>query len=88
MDDQRQQTIRGAIHRPDLYLAAALAEETDDSLAALIGCPPAQVWRLRLMTWPRADEWDADVRAMATMLRADPHRLRALLGRLTDKADE
>jgi hypothetical protein len=88
VDDQRQQTIRRAIRRPDLYLAAALVEETDDSLAALIGCPPAQVWRLRLMPWPRADQWDADVRAMATMLRADPHRLRTLLRRLTDEDDE
>jgi hypothetical protein len=63
-------TIRQAMTRPDRYLAAALAEETDASLAALVGCPVSQVWRLRLMGWPRADRWDADVQLMADALGA------------------
>ena len=46
-------TIRQAMTRLDRYLAA-LAEETDASLAALLGGSPACVWRLRLTDWPRA----------------------------------
>jgi hypothetical protein len=36
-------TIRQAMTRPDRYLAAALAEETDANLAAQLGCPSSLV---------------------------------------------
>jgi hypothetical protein len=75
-------TIRQAITAPDRYLAAALAEETDTSLAALLGCAPSRVWRLRLMGWPRADSWAADVTGMAEGVGADAERLGSLLRRL------
>src|SRR5437879_1265730 len=68
-------TIRRAITRPDRYLAAALAEETDESLAAILGCPVGWVWRLRLAGWPRADRWHADIQAMARAVGADPELL-------------
>src|SRR5215212_3854734 len=47
-------TIRRAMSRPDRFLAAVLAEETDASLAALLGCPSSVVYRLRLLVWPPA----------------------------------
>jgi hypothetical protein len=72
-------TIRHAMTRPDRYLAAALAEETDESLAAAVGCSPAQAWRLRLMGWPRESQRDADVRLMAEALGADVAQLTTLL---------
>jgi hypothetical protein len=64
-------TLRQAMTRPDRYLAAALAEETDASLAAQLGCPTSVVYRLRLCGWPRADRWDADVALIADTLGAD-----------------
>jgi hypothetical protein len=75
-------TIRHAMARPDRYLAAMLAEETDESLAAAVGCSPAWVWRLRLMGWPREAQRDADVRLMAEALGADVAQLATLLGGL------
>jgi hypothetical protein len=75
-------TIRNAMARPDHYLAAALAEETDESLAALLGCPVDWVWRLRLAGWPRADHWHEDVQTMATAIGGDPELLAALFRRL------
>ena len=72
-------TIRKAMARPDRYLAATLAEHTDASLAALLGCSPRWVWRLRLMGWPRADRWDADVQLMAEATQADVGALAAPL---------
>src|SRR3954453_17178400 len=72
-------TIRKAMARPDRYLAAALAEETDASLAAQIGCPTSVVYRRRLCGWPRADRWDADVALMADTLDADRTHPQTLL---------
>ncbi len=74
-------TIRKAIARPDRYLAAALAEETDDSLAAVLGCSTRWVWRLRLAGWPRADRWDQDIQAMAAAIEGEPALLDQLLRR-------
>jgi hypothetical protein len=75
-------TIRKAMAAPDRYLAAALAEETDASLAALLACAPPRVWRLRLMGWPRTDQWEADVADMAASIGADAELLGGLLRRL------
>ncbi len=77
-------TIRRAMMRPDRYLAAALAEETDESLAALLGCPIGWVWRLRLASWPRTDRWYEDIQAMAAAIGGDPELLAALFRRLAD----
>jgi hypothetical protein len=65
--------------RPDRYLAAVLAEDTDESLAAQVECATAWVWRLRLMGWPRTDRWDTDVALMAEALGADRTQLDQLL---------
>ena len=65
--------------RPDRYPAATLAEETDESLAARLGCSPLWAWRLRLMGWPRADRWAADVQLMAETIGADVGALARLL---------
>ena len=72
-------TIRQAITRPDRYLAARLAEKTDASLAARLGCSPAWVWRLCLMGWPRAAQWEADVQLMAEAVGAERGALAAVL---------
>ena len=77
-------TIRTAMARPDRYLAAALAEETDESLAALLGCPVGWVWRLRLAGWPRTDRWHEDVQTMASAIGGDPELLAALFRRLEE----
>ena len=74
--------LRRAIGRPETYLAAALAELTDEWLAAELGCPEERVWRLRMCGYPRADRWAQDVASMATVLNADAARLDALLRRL------
>ena len=75
-------TLRAAMQHPDRYLAAALAEETDASLAAQLGCSPSVVWRLRLAGWPRSDQWAADVGGLAASIHGDPELLGALLRRL------
>jgi hypothetical protein len=72
-------TVRNAMARPDRYLAAVLAEDTDDALAAQLGCAASVVWRLRLMGWPRTDRWDGDVALMAEALGADRTQLDGLL---------
>lgn len=72
-------TLRKAMTRPDRFLAAALAEETDASLAAQIGCPASVVYRLRLCGWPRVEQWDADVALIADTLDANRAQLAALL---------
>jgi hypothetical protein len=72
-------TIRKATGRPDRYLAAVLAEDTDDRLAAQLGWAASVVWRLRLMGWPRVDRWAADVALMAEALAADSAQLDSLL---------
>ena len=77
-----RRAVRRAIGHPDRFLAAALAELPDDWLAAELGCPVGRVWRLRLAGYPRADRWDQDVAALATVLNADAARLGALLRRL------
>ena len=68
--------------RPRLLLATALAEETDASLAAALGCDVATVLRLRLCYPPRPDRWAADVAQIAEALACDAARLAALLQRL------
>ena len=75
-------TIRKAMAAPERYLAAALGEETDGSLAALLACSPDRVWRLRLMEWPRADHWAEDVADLAERIGADAELLSVLLERL------
>ncbi len=77
--------IRKAMVHPDRYLAAALAEWTDEALAAELGCSTTWVWRLRLCGWPRVDRWHADVMMMAEALSAETTRLAALLRRLYDR---
>jgi hypothetical protein len=72
-------TIRRAMTRPDRYLAATLAEWTDELLSDELGCSATVVWRLRLMGWPRTDRWETDVQLMAEALQADPRRVTALL---------
>jgi len=71
--------LRRAMLHPERYLAAALAEWTDEVLAAELGCSPFVLWRLRLMGWPRADRWVSDVQFMADALGADRSALVALL---------
>ena len=46
-------SIRRAMSYPDTFLAAALAELTDEALAAALGCAPSVVWQLRLARQPR-----------------------------------
>jgi hypothetical protein len=81
--DDRPRRFRHLIVRcmaqPDRFLAAALAELTDDVLAAAVGALMGQVYRLRLMGWPRADQWDHDVYQMAMAIGADPGLLDGLL---------
>jgi hypothetical protein len=78
-DARRAYFIRQAMARPDKYLAVALAELTDEVLAAELGTDPRDIWPLRLATRPRAAHWDADVYALARSLGADPRALEALL---------
>ena len=47
--DLRARAIRRAMLRPDVLLAAALAECPDADLAAAIGADVDRVWQLRLM---------------------------------------
>jgi hypothetical protein len=81
--DERPQRFRHLIRQcmaqPGRFLAAPLAELTDEVLAATVGAPPHQVYRLRLMGWPRDDQWDHDVYQMATAIGADPGLLDGLL---------
>ena len=71
---------------PQAFLTAALAELTDDALAAQLGCEPAVVWRLRLCRRPRAEQWDADVERIAAAIGCDLARLAALLRSLVGPA--
>jgi hypothetical protein len=86
----QQEAVRIALRRamlhPERYLAAALAEWTDEVLAEELGCAPAVLWRLRLMGWPRADQWVPDVQLMADALGADTSALAALLRALSRMA--
>ncbi len=76
---RRVQAIRKAMQQPDQYLAAALGELDDDTLAARVGMPASSCWKLRLQGWPRDDCWARDVTAMAEAVSADPQRLARLL---------
>jgi hypothetical protein len=80
--DLRRRTIRHAMLRPKVLLAASLAELPDEDLAVLIAGDPDQVWQLRLMTWPREDRWAASVQRMAEAIGADPKRLGQLLAQV------
>ena len=85
MDERRprfRRLILQAMAQPDRFLAAALGELTDEVLAAETGAPVGQVYRLRLMGWPRTDQWDEDVRQMATAITADPRLLSIVLSKL------
>ena len=85
MNEQRarfQWLILQAMVKPDVFLAAALGELTDEVLAAETGAPVAQVYRLRLMGWPRTGQWDHDIHQMATAIGADPGLLAGVLRRL------
>lgn len=72
-------SIRRAMSYPDAFLAAALAELTDEALAATLGCAPAVVWQLRLARQPRPSDWDGDVARLAGAVGCPPARLAALL---------
>jgi hypothetical protein len=72
---------------PDTFLAAALAELTDEALAAALGCAPAVVWQLRLARHPRPRDWDADVARLAGAVSCQPLRLTELLRRLPSVSD-
>ena len=73
------QTILRAMSQPDRYLAAALGELPDEVLAARIGAMQNEVYQLRLMGWPRAGDWDHDVKEMAMTIGAHPGWLADLL---------
>jgi hypothetical protein len=75
-------SIRRAMSYPDAFLAAALAELTDEALAAALGCAPSVVWQLRLARQPRTGEWQADVARLAAAVGCPPRRLARLLRRL------
>src|SRR3954452_15271923 len=75
----RAQRIRRALPRPDRYLAAALAEWPDEDLAYATRADPAQVWRLRLAGYPRADRWPAETAQLAALVDADVSLLRTML---------
>jgi hypothetical protein len=75
----RAYTLRQAMLRPDRYLAAALAEWPDEDLAYATRADPAQVWRLRLCGYPRADRWHHETAQLAVLVRADVGLLRTML---------
>ncbi len=75
-------SIRRAMGYPATFLAAALAEQTDEALAAALGCPAGVIWRLRLARHPSGSDWEADVARLALALDCEPARLAALLRRL------
>jgi hypothetical protein len=82
LDDEpqlRAHTLRRAMRHPKVFLAAALAELPDDDLAAAIGASPARVWRLRLAGYPRADQWERDIRRLADLVGGDDRLLEKLL---------
>ena len=72
-------SIRRAMSYPDTFLAAALAELTDEALAAALGCAPAVVWQLRVARQPRPSDWAADVTRLASAVGCPPAQLAALL---------
>jgi hypothetical protein len=78
-DTARQQAtrraLRAAMQQPDRYLAALLAEETDETLAAAVGGRPDLIWKLRLVMYPRPAYWDHDVHELAAAIHGDPELL-------------
>ena len=76
--DDRAQTLRRAMLRPDRYLAAALAEWPDEDLAYATRADPARVWQLRLCGYPRTDRWDRETQLLAALVDADVGLLRTL----------
>jgi hypothetical protein len=81
-DELRRFAIRQAMLWPDRFLAAALAEVTDEAIAAELGCPATEIWRLRLADRPRRSHWQADVARIARSVGANGQALGALLRRL------
>jgi hypothetical protein len=67
---------------PDRYIAAALAEWSDEDLAAAIGADPSKVWRLRLCSYPRRFCWAGDIVLMAKLVDGDDRLLEGLLGKV------
>jgi hypothetical protein len=78
----RAQAIRRAMRQPDSYLAAALAEWTDEALAAELGADPRHMWQLRLARYPRGERGALTIEAYAALLDTDVARLTAVLQRL------
>jgi hypothetical protein len=78
----RRYAIRHAMCRPHRFLAAHLAEFTDEVLATLLACPTGEVWRLRLAHRPRPDLWDTQVADIAATIGANAKALDSLLRRL------
>jgi hypothetical protein len=77
----RAQAIRHAMRQPKSYLAAALAEWTDEALAAELGADPHQMWQLRLASYPRADQANLTIQAYAALLDTTVEQLTTLLQR-------
>jgi len=78
----RAQAIRRAMRQPDRYLAAALAEWTDEALTAELGTDPRHMWQLRLASYPCGERGALTIQAYAALLDTDVERLAALLLRL------
>jgi hypothetical protein len=64
---------------PGPALATALAQWSDDALAAEIAAEPKLVGLLRRCEWPRDGAWDEDITVMARAVHGDAQRLNALL---------
>jgi hypothetical protein len=77
----RARALRRAMRQPDRYLAAALAEWTDEALATELGADPHRMWQLRLASYPRADPRSLTIQAYAALLETTVEQLTALLQR-------
>ena len=82
MDNDTRLAVLRAMRHPNRYLAAALGELPDKEVAHALMAHPARVYRLRLMEWPRAGQWETDVRQMAAAIGAQPDLLAALVREL------
>lgn len=80
-------SIRRAMGYPATFLAAALAELTDEAIASALGCAPGAVWPLRLARWPGPAGGDAEVAHLAATVGCSAARLGALLGGLSATTD-
>ena len=74
-----RRALRRAMARPELYLAATLAEFPDADLATAIGGDPRRVWLLRLAGWPRLEHWADDLDQLAGLVGADGYLLGVFL---------